>query len=810
MHDFEKLGSFYLGKKYDLANKTTQEDLVLYDAKDLCTHAVCVGMTGSGKTGLCLSLLEEAAIDNIPAICIDPKGDLGNLLLTFPQLQPSDFQPWIEPAEATRKGTTVEELAAKTAQQWKEGLAAWGQDAARIQRFRDAVDISIYTPGSSAGLPLTVLKSFAAPPASTLENADAMRERLTAAASGLLTLLGVDDDPLRSREHILLQNILDNAWRAGQDVTLSDLIRSIQQPPFDKVGVIDLDSFFPEKERFELAMSLNNLMASPGFTSWMEGEPLDIQRLYYTPSGKPRLTIISIAHLSDPERMFFVTLLLNEIISWMRNQSGTTSLRALLYMDEVFGYFPPTANPPSKTPMLTLLKQARAYGLGVVLATQNPVDLDYKGLSNAGTWFLGRLQTERDKARVLEGLEGASAAAGAAFDRGKMEATLAGLGNRVFLMNNVHEDEPVVLQTRWALSYLRGPITRDQISLLMREKKTALPAALQTSAAATTTTLGDAEAGERPILPPTIPETFLPCRGGLPKGAQLVYRPGLLGEVKVHFTDTKTATDIWENCTARVCLADGLADSPWDEAALERECELEFDAEPADNAHFAPLPSELLKGRTFSALNTKLKEHVYREHRLSLFRAPDFKKASQADEIEGDFRARLGHELKEQRDEAVELLRKKYAPKIAMIEEQIRKAEQKIEKEKEQASSQTLQSMVSFGASILGAFMGRKLGSSANLGRAATSVRSATKIFKERQDVGHAEDTLEVLHEKLTALEAEFTAESNKIAEELSPDCLKIEPFDLQPKKSDISITRVVILWTPCYVHPDGRIEEAV
>src|SRR5690606_12942136 len=215
-----------------------------------------------------------------------------------------------------------------------------------------------------------------------------------------------------------------------------------------RVGVVDLDTFFPAKDRLALGMKLNNLLASPSFASWLAGEPLDVQRLLYTADGKPRLSILSIAHLSESERMFFVTILLNEVVAWMRTQPGTGSLRAIVYMDEVFGYFPPTANPPSKRPMLTLMKQARAYGVGCVLATQNPVDLDYKGLSNAGTWFLGRLQTERDKLRVLEGLEGASAAAGASFNRQQMEALLASLGNRVFLMNNVHEDQPVLFQDR--------------------------------------------------------------------------------------------------------------------------------------------------------------------------------------------------------------------------------------------------------------------------------------------------------------------------------------------------------------------------
>ncbi len=471
MHDFEKLGLFYLGRQYDLAQRKRTSELLLYDSKDLTTHAVCVGMTGSGKTGLCLALLEEAAIDGVPAIAIDPKGDLGNLLLSFPQLRPEDFRPWIDDGEAARLGISPDELAERTAQRWREGLADWDETPERIAKMRDAVDMAIYTPGSSAGLPISVLRSFAAPPPAILADADALRERIGASVAGLLALVGVDADPIRSREHILLSQILADAWRQGHDVDVASLIHSIQKPPMDRVGVVDMETFFPAKDRLELAMRLNNLLASPGFSAWMQGEPLDVARLLYTADGKPRLSILSIAHLSESERMFFVTILLGEVLSWVRTQPGTSSLRAVLYMDEIFGFFPPTANPPAKQPMLTLLKQARAYGLGIVLATQNPVDIDYKGLSNAGTWFLGRLQTERDKARVLEGLEGASQSAGANFDRAKMESTLAGLGNRVFLMNNVHENEPVVMETRWCLSYLRGPLTRPQIQSLMAPYK---------------------------------------------------------------------------------------------------------------------------------------------------------------------------------------------------------------------------------------------------------------------------------------------------------------------------------------------------
>ncbi|MEP6742749.1 MAG: DUF87 domain-containing protein, partial [bacterium] len=409
MENFEKLGAFYLGRPYDLKKKKPKDGIILYDSKDLVTHAVCVGMTGSGKTGLCIALLEEAAIDGVPAIVIDPKGDLSNLLLTFPDLKSEDFAPWINEEEAGKKGVSTSEYAAQQAELWRKGLADWGQDGARIQKLKNAADFRIYTPGSNAGLSVSILKSFAAPPAALRDDTEAMRERVSTTATSLLGLLGIDADPIKSRAHILLSNILNSAWSASHDLDIAALIQQIQTPPMTKVGVMDLDSFFPSKDRFELAMSLNNLLAAPGFSSWMEGEPLDVQQLLHSPEGKPRVSIFSIAHLNDAERMFFVSLLLNQTLGWMRSQSGTTSLRAILYMDEIFGFFPPVANPPSKVPLLTLLKQGRAFGLGVVLVTQNPVDLDYKGLSNTGTWFIGRLQTERDKARVLEGLEGVAA-----------------------------------------------------------------------------------------------------------------------------------------------------------------------------------------------------------------------------------------------------------------------------------------------------------------------------------------------------------------------------------------------------------------
>ncbi len=596
--DFEKLGVFYLGRPYDWQQKKGQDGLILYDSKDLVTHAVCVGMTGSGKTGLCLALIEEAAIDGIPAILIDPKGDLANLLLTFPGLKSEDFRPWVNEDDARRKNLSVDDYARQQAELWQKGLASWGEDGARIQRLRDAADFAIYTPGSNAGIPLSILKSFAAPPPAIREDEELLRERIGTTATSLLGLLGIDADPIKSREHILISTILDTAWRQGQELDLAGLIQQIQTPPVKRVGVLDLDAFFPSKDRFALAMSLNNLLAAPGFGAWMEGEPLDVGNLLHTPEGKPRVAIVSIAHLNDAERMFFVSLLLNQVVGWMRTQSGTTSLRALLYMDEIFGFFPPVANPPSKTPLLTLLKQARAFGVGVVLATQNPVDLDYKGLSNTGTWFIGRLQTERDKARVLDGLEGAAGSAGQGFDRAGLERILSGLSSRVFLMNNVHEDHPVVFESRWVMSYLRGPLTRAQIKTLMDARRGApAPASAKAApapvaarpepvsapkpagkgaraAAPEPAAAPPAAGGQRPLLPPDVPQHFVPARGGAPAGASLFYRPMLVGAAQVRVADTRSGVDVSRDLLYLTAITDDAVPVDWTQGPRLEEEEL--------------------------------------------------------------------------------------------------------------------------------------------------------------------------------------------------------------------------------------------
>ncbi|GAB4460441.1 MAG: ATP-binding protein [Anaerolineales bacterium] len=811
MEDYEKLGSFYLGRVYDLDAQKAKDELLLYDAKDLTTHAVCVGMTGSGKTGLCISLIEEAAIDGIPAILIDPKGDLSNLLLTFPDLRPEDFLPWINLDDARQKGITPEEYAAKQAETWRNGLANWGQSGERIRRLREAVEMRIYTPGSSAGLPVSILNSFSAPAPALLEDTDLLRERISTTASSLLGLAGIDADPVQSREHILLSTILESAWRQGQNLDLATLIQQVQTPPVTKIGVLDLETFYPSKDRFGLVMALNNLLASPGFSAWMEGTPLDIGQILYAPSGKPRLAIFSIAHLSDSERMFFVSLLMNQVLSWMRGQPGTTSLRALVYMDEIFGYLPPTSNPPSKLPMLTLLKQARAFGVGMVLATQNPVDLDYKALTNIGTWFIGRLQAERDKARLLDGLE--SAAAGARFERAEMDKIISSLGSRVFLMNNVHEDAPELLQTRWALSYLRGPLTRDQIKVLMDPLRGASPApeagaSPKTFAAPAAVPSSPAASAAPPALPPGIQAFFLPLRGSAGR-RKLVYQPKILGAAKITFAGSKAKVNASVSKVYLTPITDNAIPVTWENAEEIGIPAADLEKTPQNGALFSELPPAASQAKNYAVWNKDFSNWLYGSQEVTLLQSPSLKMVSQPGEDERDFRIRLGQAARETRDELTEALRKKYAPKIAALQERLRKAQAAVEKQEEQARQAKMQTALSVGATLLGAFTGRKTFSSSNISRATSAVRKAGKIMEESGDVARAGETVESLQKQIASLEAEFEAETAALAEKIDPLTEPLETISIKPKKTDILVQLVTLAWAPYWEDDQGNLSPA-
>ncbi|MEA3412168.1 MAG: ATP-binding protein [Pseudomonadota bacterium] len=806
MKEFEKLGAFYLGRVVDPPTGEVRDDLLLYDSRDLTTHAMCVGMTGSGKTGLCLSLLEEAGIDGIPAIAIDPKGDLPNLFLTFPELRPDDFRPWVDEAEATRHGMTTDDYARHVAGVWSKGLGDWGQDGSRIGRFRDGCELALFTPGSASGRPLRILGSLKAPGPGQADDPDATRDRVQGVVSGLLSLMGIDADPMRGREQILLSNLVEHAWGQGRDYTLAGLIADIQSPPFERLGVMDLETFFPSKDRFDLAMGLNALLASPGFSAWMQGEPLDVDRLFFNEQGKPRLSVISIAHLSERERMFFVSMLLNEIVAWVRSQPGTSSLRALLYMDEVFGYFPPTANPPSKAPMLTLLKQARAHGLGVVLATQNPVDLDYKGLSNMGTWFLGRLQTERDKARVLDGLEGASGSTGAAFDRGELDRMLSGLGKRVFLMNNVHDDRPEVFQTRWALSYLRGPLTREQV----RELAVA-GVAPDVSPAGGVAPEIERERGEaasqppldRPVLASGVDEWFADVMSH-PAGGRLVYRPRLFGDAQLHYANARAGVDEWRSIRLAVPFSDPVPPDPW-EGAEPADAALVPGEGPEAKAGFAALPPRAMRKTSYTTWGKRLKTALYRDHPLTLYYCRDLKLYSVPGQDEMAFQKLVRQKLRERRDIEVEKLRAKYAPRLATLKDRIQRARESLDKERSQHREQQLNTAISLGTTILGALFGRKTVSAGSIGRAASTARRAGRVGRERDDVERAVERLEQSSQKLEAMGQEFEEAVDELGTKWTFTEDRISELIVRPRKTDTTIDRVGLLWVPWYVGEDGK-----
>jgi hypothetical protein len=794
MQDFEQLGAFYLGSGYDLAERKRRPELLLYDSRHLTTHALCVGMTGSGKTGLCIGLLEEAAIDGIPAIVIDPKGDIANLLLTFPGARPQDFLPWIDVEEAARQGLSPEAFAERVAAQHAAGLAEWGQDVARIARFRDACDLTIYTPGSSAGIELSLLRSFEPPDAAVLEDAELFAGKVEGTVSGLLGLIGIEADALRSREHTLLSQILGQAWAAGKGLDLAGIIGAIQAPPFERVGVIELEAFYPKKDRASLAVAVNALLASPAAAGWARGEALDVARLLRTQAGKPRVSIISIAHLSDAQRMFFVTLLLDEMLSWMRRQSGTSSLRALLYMDEIFGYFPPTAAPPSKRPMLTLLKQARAFGLGIVLATQNPIDLDYKGLSNCGTWFLGRLQTERDKLRVLEGLEGAALGANQAFDRGVMDQVLSALGSRVFLMNDVREAGPVIFQTRHTLSFLRGPLSRDQIKALMEPKKAATPAArgpvktLEMEA-----TPAASSAVSRPVAPEGLPELFVPANGE----GTVTYQPAIGVTAKLHFVDAKSGIDHWRNVALLVPLAEQTLDLDAAAGTAVHPALLSSLAhEPLAGAAFMPLPKRAPSAKQLAAWKKSIATQLLQQ-RLELLTCPSLKVKAQIDESPAAFRARVEQLAREARDGEVEALRAKYDPKFQQLQAKLDTIEGTLAQQRAEAGAQEVDTAAAIGSTLLGALLGRSALSATTVRRGASVVRSAGRTKKERGDVTRVEEQRAALHNKWAELQAEANAKLAALQAKAPATGLAISAAQIAPRKADIDVGTLVLTWLP-------------
>jgi len=815
----EKRGLFYLGKQFDLAASQTGRAFSL-DANHLTTHAAILGMTGSGKTGLGITLLEEALLDGVPAIILDPKGDITNLALTFPDLTTEDLLPWIAPEDAQMRDLTPEAYAEQVASSWRDERAKWDITPERLRQMRDACEICIYTPGSDAGMPVDVLQSLQAPPGEWAGHEEEMRERIQGLVSALLGLAGIEADPVQSREHILLAHLFEFAWKADQSLDLPALIGQIQRPPIQRLGVFDLEAFFPEKDRIALAGSLNHLIASPGFEAWRQGEPLDVDSLLRR-NGKPRASIFYVAHLDDTQRMFFVTLLLSQVRGWLRRQRGATMLRAILYFDEIFGYCPPyPKNPPSKVPLLTLVKQARAMGLGIVLATQNPVDLDYKGLANIGAWFVGRLRTVRDKARVLDGLEGAATESGSwdASRRDELSQLVGNLPPRVFVLSDVRDDHPIVFKSRQAMSYLRGPLTREEI----RQLSPRIPSSSETPApqelGGTRGTLGEAPS-QPPALPPDVRQYFLPATTTIEWAVrrweeqnaqtiligekQLVYEPHLVGIATVRFSDRRLAVPYQQTVKRLVPVPASRASADWGaagDAAVDRGT---LTMQPPEDAQYAELARGTLTPRTLAAFERDFAGYVYREVAVSVTVHPQLKSASVPNEKPHEFRARAESEVRAKRDAEIAQVKSKYQREMARVEKQLRREERELDQDKAELAGRKREETWGIAESVFNFIAGRRQNYAVTY-----AARRRRLTQKTESNVQESEDSIADLQDMLDQLGSALDDEVNEINQRWASVFDSAQQITLKARKSDISVDAFGLAWVPFW-QVVGKVGEA-
>lgn len=811
---------FYFGNAYDLKSQAIIPDtLTFYDPEDLTTHAVITGMTGSGKTGMGIILLEEAALRGIPAILIDPKGDLTNHLLHFPDFLPSDFAPWVDADAAKREGLTVEEAAEAAAASWKKGTERSGIDRDRMEKLSTNVDYVIYTPGSDSAIPVSILSSLKAPGIDWEENKEMLRESISSTVTALLELVGFKNiDPVRSREHILLANIFETAWSEGRDLNLESLILQVQNPPFEKLGVFAVSKFYPEKDRFELAMLLNNFIAAPSFGSWLQGQPLDIQSLLYSADGKPKHSIFYLAHLADAERMFFITLLYSAVETWMRTQSGTSDLRALVYFDEIVGYLPPVSNPPSKPIILRMLKQARAFGVGLVLSTQNPIDLDYKALSNAGTWIIGKLQTDQDKQRLLDGLTNVSGS----FDRSYFDNTISALGKRVFLLHNVHSKGPEIFTTRWAMNYLAGPITRNKLEDLNRMvgADARLISEAQSGDSQTVSTQ-DVVSGQttdlpgrhtEPVLSSKVNVFYLPLSKslsdahkqaadrGLPPTSQphYHYRPVLLGQAQVWFANRTYNVNTQKKVTVLMSELEKRGLVQWQDYQIDSITSQDLDPRPLPEATFADLTYPFDDEKNVLSLSDDFTDWLYRNYQVTLFRNADLKMVSGLEESKEDFIERVSEAGKSGLTEEIEAIKAKYEKKRKSIEDKKLREELEMEKDKQTLNQRRIEEASTGLQTVIGLFGGRKR--SIN-----TSLTKRRMTSTAKANLKESEVMIEKYNTELAELEAKMQEEIEEFKAKAEDSSVEVEEVVIKPLKKDIVTEFFGLAWMPVYAFKDGE-----
>ena len=828
-----------LGAHVDPATHQKSDTITAVSSGDLTTHGVIVGMTGSGKTGLGVVLIEEALTANIPTLLIDPKGDLTNLCLMFPGLSAAEFQPWVNEGDATKAGQSIADFAAAQAKLWTDGLAGWGIGPARIAALREQVDFTIYTPGSGAGVGLNIVGSLQAP--ADLGDPEIVGDEIQGFVSGLLGLVGIDADPLSSREHILLSNVILNEWTNGRSLDLATLVGMVQNPPIRKLGVFELDQFFPANDRTQLAMRLNGLLASPSFGAWMSGPPIDIGALLRTPDGKPRCAIVTTAHLSDQERQFVTTLILSKLVTWMRGQSGTTDLRALLYMDEVAGYLPPTAAPPTKKPIMTLMKQARAFGVGVVLATQNPVDVDYKAISNAGTWMIGRLQTDRDKQRLLDGMSAASGGV----DVRAVGDTISGLAKREFVLRRAGKDQPEVFTTRWAMSYLRGPLTRDQIATLMAAKHApadtsgssaaaasggaepspvssspasafAPPEGVPAAAPAPVPAPGAAPPAKAPTglgghdNTPVMPEIaagtavrwadiaspWLAAVGGDSRGT--TYEPAVVARVALRYDDDK-ADLVHDQEYEAVLFPLGDPPDPTRAVAVDYD-DRDLRTDPPPGCMYRLTDAPLRDKSMLAKVERGLIDHLVRSQTLEIHTNRKLKLFSRPGEDAEAFTARCLTAADQAADAETAKLRDKYEAKVVKLQSQIQAAEDRADVAREERKGRRSEEMLSTAGSILGGLLGGRsrgslLGKVLKGAGGAAGRRSRSAAAGERLDA--AENKVESLTTQLEDLEGDLADEVTQIDAQWMAVAKDVTTTPVTLERTDVKVTQMSVVWIP-------------
>ncbi len=788
------MAELFLGGAVDpVTHERTGKD-VRIGTDNFTTHGVIVGMTGSGKTGLGVVLIEEVLSAGLPALLIDPKGDLTNLCLTFPALAPSDFRPWIDEAQATAAGLTPEAFAVQQSELWTKGLLGWGLTTQNVATLRDKTDFTIYTPGSHSGVPVNIVGSLQVP--ADMGDAEIVGDEIEGYVSGLLGLVGVDADPLSSREHILLSNLINHSWTEGRALDLAALVGLVGNPPIRKLGVFELDQFFPPADRMQMAIKLNGLLASPSFAAWGDGPALDIQSMLYTPAGKGRCAIVTTAHLSDEERQFVTSLILTKLVTWMRRQSGTTDLRALLYMDEVAGYLPPTANPPTKKPIMTLMKQARAFGVGVVLSTQNPVDVDYKALSNAGTWMIGRLQTDRDKQRLLDGL----ATASGGVDVAAVDATISGLAKREFVLRRAGKDTTEVFTTRWAMSYLRGPMTRDQINQLTETTSTAdATATANRPTEAPRETLADDETSVMPDVAGGIPVRWVDVAapwlaevGGSSVGTRL--EAAIVARVSLRYDDTKA--DVALNQEFECVL------SPLTEMIdVSRSIPVDYDdrdlrSEPTANSTYMFGKAPLTSKTYFANIERDLRDHLARSLTIDIPVNTDLKLYGRPGETVEQFELRSARTADELADAEIAKLRDRYETKVETVRRQLDEATDRVDVLEEEAHGKRNSELLSTAGSVLGGlFGGRSRGGLLGKLGSAASRRGRTSAARERVDA--AENKVERLEQGLIELEAELADEVTEIDARWMGRAKNIMSMAIGLERTDVTISRLILAWIP-------------